>query len=111
MFHKIFTFLFGKVLLFGRHKVLNRFLIKAYQSFFLSGSDWEYTIWCTLSTHFCESAHYNDNLGPSLTGVTICHSLLCNRSIIARLALKQKRAAATYAAARGLSALGVSSLP
>ena len=31
---------------------------------------------CTLSTHFCESAHYNDNLGSSLTGVTICHSLL-----------------------------------
>ena len=70
-----------------------------------------FAIWRTLSTPLCESAHYNDNLGPSLTGVTICHSLLCNRSIIARLALKQKRAAATYAAARGLSALGVSSLP
>ena len=30
----------------------------------------------TLSTPFFESAHYNDNLGSSLTGVTICHSLL-----------------------------------
>ena len=57
-------------------KVLCWSLVKAYQRFFLSGSDWEYTIWCTLSTPFCESAHYNDNLGSSLTGVTICHSLL-----------------------------------
>ena len=49
-------------------------LVKAYQKFFRSGSDWEYTTWCTLSTPFFESAYYNDNLDSSLTGVTSCHT-------------------------------------
>ena len=54
-------------------------VIKLYIKAILLGSNQLYPFSSnlgTLSTHFCESAHYNDNLGSSLTGVTICHSLL-----------------------------------